>query len=62
MSSKLDCPEVALTRYWSKINSFFEYKKILNIPLLFLNGKLVSEFNNKAELFNQQYAAQCTLV
>ena len=24
MSSKLDCPDAALTRYWSKINSFFE--------------------------------------
>ena len=33
-----------------------------NIPPLLINNKLVSDFHKKAELFNQHFAEQCTLV
>ena len=62
MSSKLDCPDTALKTYWAIMNRFLNKKKILNIPPLLVNNKLVSGFHKKAELFNQHFAEQCTLV
>ena len=50
-------------------NSFFnfhdKYKSVFRTqPNIFgfVNGKLVSDFHKKAKLFNQLFAAQCTLV
>ena len=34
-------------------------KKIHNIPPLNLNGKIISNFEKKAELFNSHFASQC---
>ena len=62
MSSTLDCPDTALKTYWAIINRFLNKKKILNIPPLLVNNKLVSGFHKKAELFNQHFSEQCTLV
>ena len=47
MSSKLDCLESASKTYWSIINRILNKKKILNIPPLLGNNKLVSDFQKK---------------
>ena len=62
MSSKLDYPDTASKTYWSIINRILNKRQIPNIPPLFANDKLVSDFHKKAELFNRHFAEQCTLV
>ena len=72
ISSKLDCPNTASKIYWSKINSFLNKKKIPNQPPhlndKLANGKLQWQMANsyrifqKAKLFNQHFAEQCTLL
>ena len=62
MNSKLDCPDTVSKTYWAIINIFLNKKKIPNIPPLLVNNKLVSDFHEKGELFNQNLEEQCTLI
>ena len=48
--------------YWSIINKFLNNKKIPIIPPVFYEGELISNFGKKAELFNNHFASQCSLV
>ena len=53
--------------YWSIINNkkikrFLNNKKISIIPPVFFEGKVVFDFEKKAELFNNNFALQWTLV
>ena len=72
MCSKLDCPDTVLKIYWSEINTFLNKRKIPNEPP-HLNGKLANgklkwemansyQISQKAKLFNQHFAEQCTLL
>ena len=45
MGSKLDRADTASETYWAIINRFLNKKKIPNIPHLFVNNKLVSDFH-----------------
>ena len=47
--------------YWSLMKTFFNSKKVPVIPLLF-NGAFVTDFQEKAKIFNSFFAKQCTLV
>ena len=62
LSSKLDIPNTALKTYWSVINRCLNNKKIPIIPSVFFKGKLMSDFQKKAKLFNNHFASQCSLV
>ena len=62
LSLMLDNPDAAPKTYWSIINSFLNNKKIPIIPPLFFEGKLISDFEEKAELFNNHFPSQCCLV
>ena len=44
----------------SILNTFLNNKKISNIPSLNINGKIISNFEKKGELFNSHLASQCT--
>ena len=46
--------------YWSVMNTFLNNKKMPNIPALNVNGKIISNFEKKAKLFNSHVASQCT--
>ena len=46
--------------YWSILNTILNNKKIPSIPPLNVNGKIISSFEKKAELFNLHFASQCT--
>ena len=52
MSAKSDNLETAPKTYWSIISKFLNTKKIPIIPLILVNGKLISDFQEKANLFN----------
>ena len=61
MTNKLNGPRATPKTYWSILNSFLYNKKIRAIPPLFVNGKFVSDFCIKSNLFNDfllQYVHQ----
>ena len=60
LSKKLSNPETAPKTYWKILNRFLSNKKIPSIPLLLVNGEMISNFSKKAELFNKFFASQCT--
>ena len=62
LSKKLDDPSIILKVYWSILNTFLNTKKILNIPSLDINGKIISNFEKKVKLFNSHFASQCNPV
>ena len=60
MSAKLDNPKTVPKTYWSIINKFLSNKKTPIIPPVLVNGELVSDFEQKANFFNNYVASQCT--
>ena len=53
---------ISLKAYWSILKAFLINKKIPCIPPLFRNNKFISNFRDKAELFNNFSAQQYTLI
>ena len=49
---KLSNPEASSKVYWSISKSFVNDKKITTIPPLYHNGNFITDFRQKAELFN----------
>ena len=62
LSSKLGSRDTAPKTYWSIINGFLNNKKTPTIPPVLFEGKLISDFKKKAELFNNHFATQCSLI
>ena len=62
MSAKLDNPNTAPKTHWSIISRLLNKRKIPTIPPILADGKLVSDFEKKSELFNSHFAAQCAPV
>ena len=60
MTTKLQDPATAAKTYWVILTRLLYKKKIPVIPPLFVNGKLVSDFCEKANLFNKFFASICT--
>ena len=60
MSAKLDNPKTVLKTCWSIINKFLSNKKTPIIPPVLVNGELLSDFEQKANLFNNYFVSQCT--
>ena len=46
--------------YWSILKSFFKSDKVSLISPLLVNNKTVSDFTEKAKLFNVFFSSQCT--
>ena len=57
MIRKLEDSNTAPKTYWTILNRLLYNKKIPNIPPLFVNGNFVSDFNSKANLFNNFFAS-----
>ena len=62
LSSKLDNLDKALKTCWSIISKFLSNKMIPIKPRISSEGKLIFHFKKKAELFNSQFASQCSSV
>ena len=60
MTSKLKDAFSAPKTYWTIINHLLYNKKIPAIPPLLVDGNFVSDFNKKANLFNNFFASICT--
>ena len=46
--------------YWSILNTFYNNEKLAIISQLLINDKLISDFEVKANHFNNFFASQCT--
>ena len=53
MSDKLHDPLTAPKTYWSILNHFLNNKKIPAITPLHINGDIIINFSEKADLFNK---------
>ena len=60
MTSKLEDSNTAPKTYWSILNRFLYNKKIPAIPPLLVDGTFISDFCEKAKLFNNFFASICT--
>ena len=62
VASKLTNVQGNSKTYESLLNRFLNNKKIPLIPLLFHESKFVTDFKEKAKLFNAFFAKQCSLI
>ena len=58
LSQKLSDPSTEPKTYWKIINRFVNNKKTPMIPPLLVNDKIISNFSEKANLFNKFFASQ----
>ena len=56
---KLNNPQTSPKTYWSIIKSCCNSRKIPTIPPLSINGKIITNFEEKANLFNKYLLFQC---
>ena len=62
ISKKLMDSATSAKTYWSILKALLNNKKIPCIPPLFHEGKYVTDFKKKAELFNSFFAKQCSII
>ena len=62
LSSRLADPLTSPKTYWSILKTFLNNKKISCIPPLFHENKFITDFKEKAELFNHFFVNQCSLL
>ena len=62
MTNKLITTEKSSKTYWSFLKGFLINKKVPLIPPLFHENRLITDFKEKAELFNSFFAKQCSLI
>ena len=60
MTTKLQDPKTAAKTYWAILSRLIYNKKIPAIPSLLVKGKFVSDFCEKTNLFNNNFASICT--
>ena len=60
LAKKLNDPQTNAKTYWTILKTFFNGRKIPIIPPLLIEGKLVSDFKEKANMFNEFFSRQCT--
>ena len=61
-TQKLNTIQKSTKAYWALLKFFLNNRKIPVIPPLFHNNKFVTDFKEKAELFNSFFAKQCSLI
>ena len=59
LSKKICNPSTGQKTFWSAYKRLSNKKKITNIPPILENGKYISNFKDKASLFNKYFALQC---
>ena len=62
LTQKLNTIQKSTKAYWALLKIFLNNRKIPVIPPLFHNNKFVTDFKEKAELFNSFFAKQCSLI
>ena len=53
-------PSTSPKTYWSILKTFLNNKKIPIIPPVFHDNKFITDFTQKAKIFNSHFSKQCT--
>ena len=59
---RLNDPSTSAISYWAILKTFYNKRKIPLIPPLLVNNSFVTDFKEKANLFNEFFCKQCTPV
>jgi hypothetical protein len=59
---KLSDPGTDIRTYWSILKPFFNKSKTPSIPPILNNNVFITDFLDKANLFNEYFAQQCTVL
>ena len=62
LGQKLSDPTNGVKAYWSTLNKIINRNKVTNIPPLLENGVFVTNYQTKADVFNEFFARQCSLL
>ena len=62
VAKRLLDPSTSPKTYWYILKTFLNYKKMPVIPPIFNNNKFITDFKQKAEIFNSHCSKQCTPV
>ena len=63
LGKKLSDPTNGIKSYWATLNKIITEKKFSNIPPPLLeNGVFVTNFQTKANIFNDHFVEQCSLI
>ena len=60
LTSQLMNPATSTKKYWSILKTHLNGKKIPLIPPLLHNNEFISDFTEKAQIFNEFFSNQCT--
>ena len=60
IDAKLNDPSLSNKTYWSMLKTFYNAKNVPIIPPLFINNKFLTNFQEKANVFNSIFAKQCS--
>ena len=61
IANKLNDTQKNAKAYWSLIKMLLNNKKIPLIPPLYYDNRFITDFKEKAELFNSFFSKQCSL-
>ena len=61
LSTKICDPDSGCKVFWSAFKRLLNNKKITNIPPLLFNGNFITNFKEKASIFNDYFAKQCKI-
>ena len=62
IARKLISPNTSPKAYWSILKRFMNNKKVPCIPPLFHENKFITDFKEKADVFNLFFSDQCSLI
>ena len=62
IANRFNNTQKSSTTYWYFLNFFLNNRKIPLIPPLFHENRFITDFKEKAELFNSFFSNQCSLL
>ena len=62
LTQKINTIQKSTKAYWALSKIFLNHRKIPVIPPLFHSNRFVTDFKEKAEIFNSFFAKQCSLI
>ena len=61
LGTKLSSSVSGSKTFWTAFKRLVNNKKLINIPPILEDGKIISDFHQKSNIFNDYFANQCTL-
>ena len=53
---------MGIKTYWRTLHKIINKKQVMNIPPILLDGVFITNFQNKANLFNDFFVQQCSVL